>query len=166
MAIQVNSRIHVSRGKEDMIKKHTSAPSIGTNGTHGVLNPRIASGSAFRRIMIPTQTMTKASSVPMETNSPKSPIGKRPAKNAAKLPVTMVVICGVLNFEWVFAKLFHNKPSLAIEKNTLDCPKSNTRTTELRPAIAPILIIGRNHIKLGPAVSIASAIGAETFNSL
>lgn len=92
MAIQVKRRIHVSNGREDIIKKQTSAPKIGTTGTHGVLKPRIASGSALRRIIIPTQTITKASNVPIDTSSPNKPIGKSPAKKAAKLPVTIVVI--------------------------------------------------------------------------
>ena len=64
--------------------------------------------------------MTKASKVPMDTNSPNKPIGKSPAKNAAILPVTIVVMWGVLYFGCVFAKLFHNSQSLAMEKNTRD----------------------------------------------
>ena len=120
IAIHTNRRIQVSKGNEDIMKKQTSAPSIGTKGTQGVLNPRIASGSDFLNIIIPTHTITNASKVPMDTNSPSKPIGNSPAKKAAKLPVTIVVMCGVLNFECVLAKLFHNNPSLAMEKNTRD----------------------------------------------
>jgi hypothetical protein len=39
--------------------------------------------------------MTKASSVPMLTRSPSTPMGNSPAAMAATAPVAAVVMCGV-----------------------------------------------------------------------
>ncbi len=41
--------------------------------------------------------MVKARSVPIETSSPRTPIGRTPAINAANRPVMIVVTCGVPN---------------------------------------------------------------------
>ena len=85
----------MSNGRKLISNKQTNAPAIGTNGTKGVLNPLGASGFFLRSTIIPIQTMIKASRVPIETISPNKPMGNIPAKNAATLPVTIVVICGV-----------------------------------------------------------------------
>ncbi len=60
--------------------------------------------------------MVKARRVPMETSSPRTPMGRTPAINAAKRPVTIVVTCGVPNLGWSWANLFGRSPSLAMEK--------------------------------------------------
>ncbi len=41
--------------------------------------------------------MVKARRVPMETSSPRTPMGRTPAINAANKPVMIVVTCGVPN---------------------------------------------------------------------
>jgi len=45
---------------------------------------------------MPPQTITNASSVPIETSSPSNPIGNSPATTAATMPVMIVVMYGVL----------------------------------------------------------------------
>ena len=92
MAIHTINLIQVSSGSEAISTIQISAPMIGTNGTHGVLKPRAASGSVFRSIIIPMLTMINASNVPIETNSPNNPMGKKPAKSEENTPVTIVVI--------------------------------------------------------------------------
>ena len=62
----------------------------------------------------PADTIANARSVPIETNSPRMPIGKRPATIIATVPVTIVVMYGVLNFEWTAANFFGSKPSFAM----------------------------------------------------
>ncbi len=114
MAIQARSRTQVSSGSDAISIIQMKAPIIGTKGTHGVRNPRGALGSVFRSIIIPKLTIINASKVPIETNSPNNPMGKKPAKNAENNPVTIVALCGVLNFGCTFAKLFQSRPSCAI----------------------------------------------------
>ena len=114
MTIQTRSRIQVSSGSDAISIMQMNAPITGTKGTHGVRNPRGAFGSVFRSTMMPKHTIMKANKVPMETNSPSNPIGKNPAKNAENNPVTIVALCGVLNFGRTFAKLFQSRPSCAI----------------------------------------------------
>ena len=80
----------VSPGNANICMKQTNAPRRGTNGTQGVLNGRGASGSVFRIIKMPIQTIIKASNVPMDTSSPKSPMGNMPAINAVKKTVISV----------------------------------------------------------------------------
>ena len=41
--------------------------------------------------------MVKARRVPMDTSSPRTPMGRTPAMNAANSPVMIVVTCGVPN---------------------------------------------------------------------
>ena len=67
-------------------------PRIGTTGTIGVLKGRGMFGRLYLSTITPKHTITNASSVPIETNSPSKPIGKKPATAAATTPVTMVVI--------------------------------------------------------------------------
>ena len=109
---------------------------------------------------MPPQTITNASNVPIETNSPKIPIGNKPATIIATEPVKIVVTYGVLNFGCTLLKDAGNSPSLDIEKKILGCPINITKITELKPAIAPTLINGLNHFSPSPAVSTATAIGA------
>ena len=82
MAIQTRSRIQVSSGSDAISIIQIRAPITGTKGTHGVRKPRGALGSVFLSTIMPKHTIMKANKVPMETNSPNSPIGKNPAKNA------------------------------------------------------------------------------------
>ena len=60
--------------------------------------------------------MVKARRVPMDTSSPRTPMGRRPAINEANRPVMIVVTCGVPNLGCSWAKLFGRSPSLAMEK--------------------------------------------------
>jgi len=82
--------------------------------------------------------MVKARSVPMETSSPKTPMGRTPAMKAAMSPVITVVMWGVPNLGCNLAKPWGRRPSLAMEKKIRGWPIIITRMTELRPAMAPI----------------------------
>ncbi len=48
------------------------------------------------------------------------------------------------NRGWIFAAKGGRRPSLPMEKNIRVCPRRRTRTTEVRPAIAPIFSRGEN----------------------
>src|SRR6476646_3593213 len=117
MISQMMRRNHVSPGKERISQNAESMPAIGVKGTHGVLNGRGISGRLRRSTQTPAQTITKASSVPMLTNSPRIPIGISAAKNATKIPTMMVDFHGVRNFGWISPAHFQRKPSRDMEEN-------------------------------------------------
>src|SRR2546430_13531246 len=60
------------------------APAGATNQTQGVLNTRGRFGSRRRSTRIPTDTITNASSVPIETRLAASRIGRIAAKKATR----------------------------------------------------------------------------------
>src|SRR5256885_9100023 len=64
------------------------APAGATNQTQGVLNTRGRFGSRRRSTRIPTDTITNASSVPIETRLAASRIGRIPRKKATVTPET------------------------------------------------------------------------------
>src|SRR6266516_3368576 len=98
MTNQMMSRSHVRHDSEIIRANADSTPMGATNHTAGALNLRTSSGSRTRSTNTPIETITKASSVPMETRLAASRIGKIAAKNATTTPVTMVVIHGDWNF--------------------------------------------------------------------
>src|SRR2546428_12004222 len=65
------------------------APAGATNQTQGVLNTRGRFGSRRRSTRIPTDTITNASSVPIETRLAASRIGRVAAKKATVTPVAV-----------------------------------------------------------------------------
>src|SRR5258708_21101646 len=115
MASQMISRSQVSPGSERISQNADNIPAIGVKGTHGVLNGRGISGRLRRRTHTPAQTITKASRVPILTNSPTMPMGITPAKNATQMPTMMVHFQGVRNLGWISPAHFHNKPSRDME---------------------------------------------------
>lgn len=155
---------HVSNGREAIWRKQIEAPRIGTTGTHGVLNGLSMSGLVFLRTITLIQTIIKASNVPIETSSPRMLIGRMPAMIMAIVPVIMVLIYGVLNLGCTLENTGGKSPSFDIVKNILGCPKSITRITELRPAMAAILTIGLSQNMLFPIALTPTATGSGTFN--
>src|SRR5258708_39713064 len=97
MASQMISRSQVSPGSERISQNADNIPAIGVKGTHGVLNGRGISGRLRRRTHTPAQTITKASSVPMLTSTPRIPMGIRAAKNATQMTTMMVDFQDVRN---------------------------------------------------------------------
>src|SRR2546423_5262972 len=65
------------------------APAGATNQTQGVLNTRGRFGSRRRSTRIPTDTITNASSVPIETRLAASRIGRIAANKATMTPQTL-----------------------------------------------------------------------------
>src|SRR6201993_1549577 len=95
-------------------------PMMGTNGTHGVLNGRCRLGLRRRMIHTPAHTITKASSVPMFTMSPRRLMGSDAARKATQVPTIRVEIQGVRNLGWTALKVFGSSPSFDMEKKTRD----------------------------------------------
>jgi len=93
------SRSQVAAGKLAISPKETTTPMIGTKGTHGVLKGRGKSGRLRRKIQVPAETITKASSVPMLTSSPRMSMGTNAAKKATKIPTKIVesTACGIVD---------------------------------------------------------------------
>ena len=166
IAIHIISLAQVSHGKESICRIQIPAPKMGISGTHGVLNGRGISGFFTLRMMIPMQTMAKASNVPIETSSPRILIGRIPASISATKPVMRVLTYGVLKRECTFENTGGNSPSFDIEKKILGCPISITSMTELKPAIAAILMIGRSQNNPLPMAFTPTAIGSATFRKV
>src|SRR5690349_6548318 len=93
--------------------------------------------------MTPKQTITKARSVPIDTSSPRRPIGKKPATAAATTPVTIVVTYGVWNRGCTGPNTEACRPSCDIEREMRGFALSTTRTTDAERASA--LTVRRTH---------------------
>src|SRR5207249_12018398 len=92
---QTINRRHVGHGSAAISVSAESAPAGATNQTHGVLNLRGRFDSRTRNTRIPTETMTKASNVPMEHRLPASRTLKIAEKIATPTPDTIEVTHGV-----------------------------------------------------------------------
>src|SRR6266496_1591240 len=115
MTNQRSRRSHVTGGSEIIRYNADAAPAGATNHTHGVLNTRGRLGSRTRNTRMPTDTITKASSVPMETRLAASRIGRIAAKKATTTPVTIDVRYGVWNFGCTLLTNGGSSPSRDIE---------------------------------------------------
>ena len=89
MASQTTSRNQVSKGINTIMPKQVRIPSIGIKGTSGTLNGRSALGSVFLRMSMPTQTIRKASKVPILVISPTTVIGTKAANKAMNMQSMM-----------------------------------------------------------------------------
>src|SRR6185437_6751540 len=97
MAVQTARRIQVLRGRAYIISRQMRAPARQVNQGHGALNGRGRSGRVWRRTSTPIHTVTNASRVPIDTNSPRIPTGNKPPTIAAQVAVTTVPVEGVRN---------------------------------------------------------------------
>src|SRR6267378_7285767 len=112
---QMSSRSHVTGGSDFMRYAADNAPAGATNQTQGVLNARGRLGSRTRSTRMPTDTITNASSVPIETRLAASRIGRIAAKNATTTPVTIDVRYGVWNLGCTLLMNGGSSPSRDIE---------------------------------------------------
>src|SRR5580704_18168652 len=92
-------RSHVLQGRLAIRPSEIRIPRIGVSGnrfhTRGAVNGRGRSGRFTRSTHTPADTITKASSVPMDVSWPRTLIGSTPAKIATKNPTTIEEIHGV-----------------------------------------------------------------------
>src|SRR5213082_3010100 len=105
------SRRHVVHGSETMRYAADRAPSGATTKTAGVLNARGRLGSRTRSTITPIDTITKASSVPIDTRLPASRTVSRDATMATTTPVAIEVMYGVWNFGWTLLTNGGSRPS-------------------------------------------------------
>src|SRR5438552_2872701 len=89
------SLTHVVNGRRIIRYNAERAPRGPTTYTAGVLKARWRFGSRYRRTITPTDTITNARSVPIDTRFAASAIGRMAAKNATRMPVTIDVMYGV-----------------------------------------------------------------------
>src|SRR6266849_3325984 len=115
MTNQMSSRSHVTGGSDFIRYSADNAPAGATNQTHGVVNARWRLGSRTRRTRMPTDTITNASKVPMDTRLAASRIGKIAAKKATTTPVTIEVMYGVWNLGCTLLTNGGSNPSRDIE---------------------------------------------------
>src|SRR5229473_935995 len=95
------SRYQFSAGSENIKSKQVRIPRIGTSGTNGARNGRLALGFVFRITSTAPQTITNANNVPMLVISAKILNGMNPAIEATKRPVRRVDVQGVRNLGWM-----------------------------------------------------------------
>src|SRR2546427_13243365 len=93
-ANQKISRSHVRHGNENISASAETAPAGATNQIHGVRNARFSLGSRTRSTMIPIDTITKASSVPLETRLLASRTVSSDERKATATPVRIDGIHG------------------------------------------------------------------------
>src|SRR5580700_3460570 len=127
------SRAQVCQPRLNIISKDTAMPIIGVKGIHGVTNARGTSVPRARRIQTPAQTITNASSVPIETKEPRTLIGVNAATVATTRPTRIVERYGVRKRGWMALAHLGSNPSFDMEKKTRDCPSNITTMVELRP---------------------------------
>src|SRR5574342_1161964 len=115
----MNKRHQFSAGSENISSKQKAMPRIGVTGAKGARNGRSALGLVLRMINTAAQTITKASKVPIFTNSAKIRNGIKAEAVATKMPERMVDLHGVRNFSWTSPKkLWGTRPSRAIANKT------------------------------------------------
>src|SRR4029077_14482734 len=95
---------------------------IGNHGTNGTRNERLRSGCLRRRKMTPSETSTKAKSVPILARSAASPISTSPAGIPTAKQAIHVDQCGVLYFGGTAQNNFGNKPSRDMAYQMRACP--------------------------------------------
>src|SRR5438874_208568 len=96
-ANQMIRRSQVRHGSDAIRYRAENAPMGATNHTHGVLNARGKVGSRMRSTNTPTETMTNASKVPIDTRLPASRTVRSADTNATAIPAMIDVIEGVWN---------------------------------------------------------------------
>jgi len=85
---------------------------MGINGTNGVLNGLILSGSFLLMMITPTQTRINANNVPILVKLPATSPGMNPAKPPTKTNKMIFDLYGVLNLGCNSENAFGNKPSV------------------------------------------------------
>src|SRR5512146_2632227 len=138
---------------------HRITEMIGNSGTSGTLNPRCRSGCDLRRKSTPSDTSTKANSVPIFDRSAASLMLKKPAGIPTAAPAIHVDQWGVLNLGWTAENNFGRSPSRDMANQIRVCPYWNTSSEEIMPISAPITITAWNHL-LAPRWESAYATGA------
>src|SRR2546430_8325780 len=90
------SRSHVRHGSDFIRYAAEKAPAGATNHTHGVLNARGRLGSRMRSTNTPTDTMTNASRVPIDTRLPASRTVRRSEEHTSELQSQSNLVCRLL----------------------------------------------------------------------
>src|SRR5207244_12572324 len=98
MPSQMINRYQLSAGSENINSKQVPIPRIGTRGTKGARNGRLAFGFVLRMTITAPQTITNANKVPMLVISARMLSGINPAIEATNRPVRIVDFQGVRNF--------------------------------------------------------------------
>ena len=140
-------------------------PRIGTSGTSGARNGRLAWGFVRRITSTAPHTMTNANSVPMLVISARMLSGTNPAIAATNNPVRIVDFHGVRNVGWMSPKNpWGTSPSRASASITRGWLNIITSSTDVMPVIAPAAT--RYCIHVSPARLKASTTGASILISL
>src|ERR1700732_3837672 len=100
-------------------------------------------------MITPSETRTKAKSVPIFERSAASLMAKIPAGTPTAKPAIQVDQCGVLNLGWIFEKNRGKSPSRDMAYQILAWPYWKTSSDEIMPVSAPITMMERDQ-RLAP----------------
>src|ERR1700686_3915362 len=159
-ASQITKRSQVMSVRPNISPPHRITEISGNHGTKGTRKARLRSGCLRRRKMTPSETSTKANSVPMLARSAASPISTSPAGMPTAKQAIHVGQWGVLYFGWTAENNFGKSPSRDMAYQMRAWPYWNTSNDEIIPVRAPITITDRN-IGCTPRYFIAEATGAS-----
>src|ERR1035437_7663385 len=110
-ASQITKRSQVISVSPNISPPHRITDISGNHGTNGTRKARLRSGCLRRRKMTPSETKTKANSVPIFARSAASPISTSPAGMPTAKQAIHVDQYGVLYFGCTLENSFGNKPS-------------------------------------------------------
>src|SRR5438270_11950248 len=98
---QIMSRYQFSAGSENISSKQIAIPSIGTNGTSGARNGRLALGFFLRMTITAPQTITKAKRVQKLVIYARIQNGRNPAIDAKNRPVRIIDYQAERSYRWI-----------------------------------------------------------------
>src|SRR5712671_6959168 len=139
-ASQMKKRNQVMTVSPVISPPHNATEISGNQGTKGTRKARALLGCLRLRKMTPSETKTKANSVPMLERSAASPISTSPAGIPTAKQAIQVDQCGVLYFGCTAENNFGNNPSRDMAYQIRACPYWNTSKEEIIPVNAPITI--------------------------
>src|SRR5438445_3340201 len=118
----IKNRSHVITVNPVINPPHKTIEISGNQGTKGTRKARLRSGCLRRKKITPSETRTKANSVPMLERSAASPISTNPAGMPTAKHAIHVDQCGVLNFGCTAEKSLGKRPSRDMAYQIRACP--------------------------------------------
>lgn len=137
---------------------------IGKKGTNGARNGLSIFGFVLRSTITAIDTNIKAVIVPIFTKFANKFKSKSPAKSAARIPVIHVLRNGVWKRLCTLESFFGSNPSRLIEYDIRIKANMATKSTVVKPAMAPT--DNKPAILSSPTIRNAYATGSATFNSV
>src|SRR5713226_4265909 len=141
----IKNRSHVITVNPVINPPHKTIEISGNQGTKGTRKARLRSGCLRRRRITPSETRTKANSVPILERSAASPMSTTPAGTPTAKQAIQVDQCGVLSLGCTAENSLGNRPSRDIAYQIRAWPYWKTSREEIIPVRAPTTITERKN---------------------